>query len=221
MDVAATPPRRRADAERNIDGILTAARDLFGKGRNPSMIEVAQAAGVGRVTLYNHFPSREVLLEAVIQGAIEDTDRALSNLRLDHGPPAECLARLVGTSWSILDQYRRLHAVALEVLGPEHLRRRHDRAFRHVQRLIARGRSEGVFRTDLPEDWLVTTCYALIHAAADEVGNGELTTEQAPGVLTATLLSVLETRASQQHRRRCAEAHDPSDEAAGRPDHQA
>ncbi|GAA3856698.1 hypothetical protein [Amycolatopsis tucumanensis] len=98
------------------------------------------------------------------------------------------------TSWSILDQYRRLHAVALDVLGPEHLRRQHDRAFRHVQRLIARGRREGVFRTDLPEDWLVTTCYALIHAAADEVGKGELTTEQAPGVLTATLLSVLEAR---------------------------
>ncbi|MDQ0381991.1 TetR/AcrR family transcriptional regulator [Amycolatopsis thermophila] len=189
--MAATPPRRRADAERNIEGILAAARDLFSRGLNPSMIEIAQAAGIGRVTLYSHFPSREVLLEAVIERAMTETDEALTGLRLEEASPPDALARLVRTSWSVLDRHRRLHSVAVTVLGPEGLRRQHDRAFQHVDRLIARGQADGAFRGDLPRRWLVTTCYALIHAAADEVEEGQLAAADVPEVLTATLLSSL------------------------------
>ncbi|MFJ8819660.1 TetR/AcrR family transcriptional regulator [Amycolatopsis thermoflava] len=189
--MAVTEPRRRADAERNIEGILAAARDLFSRGLNPSMIDIAQAAGVGRVTLYGHFPSREVLLEAVIDRAMTETDEALTGLRLEEGPAPEALTRLLRTSWSVLDRYRRLHGVALGLIGRERLRRHHDRVFQHIDRLIERGQDEGAFRADLPREWLVTTCYALVHAAADEAEEGRLAAENVPALLTATLLPSL------------------------------
>lgn len=184
------PPRRRADAERSIAAILGAARDLFGSGANPSMSEIAQAAGVGRVTLYGHFPSRDVLVEAVVAEAITTTNEVLDGLDLDNRVADEALVVLVRTSWSVLSTYRRLRTVAVSELDPQRLRTVHARATNHIERLIDRGRDEGVLRTDLPRDWLVATFFAVLHTAADEVNGGHLTADQAPDVLTATVRSL-------------------------------
>ncbi|MEV6288096.1 helix-turn-helix domain-containing protein [Kribbella sp. NPDC051770] len=58
-------PARRADARRNRDKILTAARQAFSEGGETSMAEISRRAGVGMATLYRNFPGRRELLEAV------------------------------------------------------------------------------------------------------------------------------------------------------------
>ena len=189
--MTAQAPRRRADAERNIAAILVAAGELFAGGENPAMGEIATAAGVRRATLYAHFPSREELLDAVVERAVAEADEALTALGLDRDAADTALERLVRTSWPVLDRHRRLHTAALAGLGPERLRRHHDRAFRHVEHLISRGRDDGRFRSDLPKDWLVTTFYAVLHAAADEVNAGRLSPAEVPGLLTTTMRSLL------------------------------
>jgi len=56
----------RADARRNYEKVLTAARDAFAAGGSAtSLEEIARQAGVGIGTLYRHFPNRQALLEAV------------------------------------------------------------------------------------------------------------------------------------------------------------
>jgi AcrR family transcriptional regulator len=62
---SAAAPGRRADARRNRDKILTAARRAFSEGGETSMAEISRRAGVGMATLYRNFPSRRELLEAV------------------------------------------------------------------------------------------------------------------------------------------------------------
>jgi AcrR family transcriptional regulator len=186
--------RRRADAERNIAGIITAAGDLFGRGQSPSMGEVATAAGVRRATLYGHFPSREELLDAVVTHAMTQTDETLTALALDRDPADVAVERLVRTSWPLLDRYRRLRTAALAELGPERLRRHHDRTLHHLERLIRRGQQEGLFRTDLPPDWLITMFYAVLHAAADEADAGRVSPSDAPDLLATTVLSLLAAR---------------------------
>jgi AcrR family transcriptional regulator len=57
---------KRADARRNYDKLVAAARDAFAEqGTSASLEEVARRAGVGIGTLYRRFPSRQDLLEAV------------------------------------------------------------------------------------------------------------------------------------------------------------
>jgi AcrR family transcriptional regulator len=59
-------PAKRADAERNRDKILTAARIAFaGPEAEISMAEISRRAGVGMATLYRNFPGRRELLEAL------------------------------------------------------------------------------------------------------------------------------------------------------------
>lgn len=56
----------RADARRNFDALLEAARDVFAEqGTRASLEEVARRAGVGIGTLYRHFPTRQDLFDAV------------------------------------------------------------------------------------------------------------------------------------------------------------
>lgn len=65
-DLLASRRPHRADAARNFDAILAAAREVFSeKGTETSMEDVARRAKVGIATLYRNFPTRESLIEGV------------------------------------------------------------------------------------------------------------------------------------------------------------
>jgi len=64
---------KRADARRNYDKVIAAARSAFTEGGAETSLEgIARSAGVGIGTLYRHFPTRQALLEAVY---VEEVDR--------------------------------------------------------------------------------------------------------------------------------------------------
>src|SRR5580700_2356476 len=68
---------KRADARRNYDKVVAAAREAFGeRGASTSLEEIARRAGVGIGTLYRNFPNRQALLEAVYVGEVEDVSRS-------------------------------------------------------------------------------------------------------------------------------------------------
>lgn len=182
--------RRRADAERSIAAIVEAAVDGFSRRPAASMSEIATAAGVGRVTLYAHFPSREALVEAATKRVLAEASASLDAADLDHGPAVDALGRMVRTSWSVLDRYRGI-LEAERALSPAALRRHHSEVLERIDRLIARGQVEGAFRTDLPRSWLVIVCYSLFHAAAQAVDERLLEPSDATEVLEATLRGAL------------------------------
>ena len=65
-------PARRADAERNRDKILAAARTAFAaSAAQVSMAEISRRAGVGMATLYRNFPGRRELLEALYTDEVD------------------------------------------------------------------------------------------------------------------------------------------------------
>ena len=71
----------RADAKRNRDKVLTAARAAFTEnGASTSLEAIARRAGVGIGTLYRHFPTRQALLEAVYVDEVEQLARAAGEL---------------------------------------------------------------------------------------------------------------------------------------------
>jgi AcrR family transcriptional regulator len=75
------PTSRRADAARNRDRILAAARAAFGdgSGADVSMAEVARRARVGMATLYRNFPGRRELLEALYTEEVDDVVAAAAD----------------------------------------------------------------------------------------------------------------------------------------------
>lgn len=79
--VLASRRPKRADAARNFDALLAAARDAFAeKGAQASLEDVARRAGVSIATLYRNFPTREDLVEEVHREEVEQLCRAAAEL---------------------------------------------------------------------------------------------------------------------------------------------
>jgi AcrR family transcriptional regulator len=82
---------KRADARRNYEKVLGAAREAFAEGgESTALEEIARRAGVGIGTLYRHFPNRQALLEALYVDEVEDVCRSAAEI--DGADPWEALS---------------------------------------------------------------------------------------------------------------------------------
>ena len=82
----------RADAVRNRERLLEAAKAVFSAGGPDASLEaVARRAGVGIGTLYRHFPTREALFEAVYRREVEHLADLAEQLQADDVAPTEAL----------------------------------------------------------------------------------------------------------------------------------
>jgi AcrR family transcriptional regulator len=185
---AAAPRAQRADARRNVEAIVDAAIACLARDPTASVAEIAVAAGVGRVTLYSHFGNRAELVDAALVRTMERAEQVLDATDTT-GDPVEALTRLVASSWQVVHQFRNVLVVAQRELPSERIRGVHDRVLRRMQSIIERGQRGGVFRTDLPRHWLLSTAFSLMHGAADDVTAGRIKVDKAPALITATLLA--------------------------------
>ncbi|BAK37564.1 putative TetR family transcriptional regulator [Microlunatus phosphovorus NM-1] len=188
-DGAAARPKR-ADALRNIEAIVDAATRLLAADPDASLNEIAKEAGVGRITLYGHFDSRATLLREVAERAIAHSEQELGEVDLA-GDPREALGRLLEASWRLTHRFGALVIAASQALSPEQLRRAHDEPAARVRALLSRGREAGEFRDDVPIDWQLSVVQAILHGASAAVHRGEITAEDAPGLVGDTVLAAL------------------------------
>ncbi|MEU2380455.1 TetR/AcrR family transcriptional regulator [Streptomyces misionensis] len=85
----------RADARRNREALLSAARQAFlGGGTDAHVEDIARSAGVAVGTLYRHFETREALIEEVYRKEVDDLCAA-PGLLLDQHTPEEALRRFL------------------------------------------------------------------------------------------------------------------------------
>ncbi|MEB3964425.1 TetR/AcrR family transcriptional regulator [Streptomyces kunmingensis] len=85
----------RADARRNREALLSAARQAFLGGDTDAHVEeIARSAGVAVGTLYRHFETREALIEEVYRKEVDDLCAAPADL-LDRHAPDEALRRFL------------------------------------------------------------------------------------------------------------------------------
>src|ERR1700749_3722241 len=87
------PRKLRADAQRNVDALLEAAKAVFGtSGVDAPAKEIADLAAVGVGTLYRHFPQRSDLVKAVFRREVDACADEAPVLAAAY-QPAEALAR--------------------------------------------------------------------------------------------------------------------------------
>jgi AcrR family transcriptional regulator len=141
---------KRADARRNYEKVLTAAREAFAEGgESTALEEIARRAGVGIGTLYRHFPNRQALLEALYVNEVEEVCRSAAEL--DGGDPWEAFSAWVERVMGYLATKQALAGELLNFLD-------RDAALFQVCRtslydaggpLLARAQEAGVIRADV------------------------------------------------------------------------
>ncbi|MBV8323889.1 MAG: TetR/AcrR family transcriptional regulator [Hyphomicrobiales bacterium] len=161
MSGNATDPVRkpRADAVRNRERLLEAAADIFSAGGPDASLEaVAKRAGVGIGTLYRHFPTREVLFEAVYRREVDQLSELAERLANEvEVEPVEALRRWLHANVRLVATKKGMvAALALAAHRPSELHAYSaDRLTKAVGSLLDRAAKAGEIRADItPEDLL-------------------------------------------------------------------
>jgi AcrR family transcriptional regulator len=166
QDHAAEPVRKpRADAVRNRERVLEAAKAVFSAGGAEASLEaVAKRAGVGIGTLYRHFPTRETLFEAVYRREVEQLGELAEHLK-NEPDPVEALRRWLRSNVEFVATKKGMTAaLALAAHKPSDLAAfSFGRLTAAVGALLDRAVAAGEIRADIgPEDVLralVGMCY--------------------------------------------------------------
>jgi AcrR family transcriptional regulator len=165
-DQAAERVRKpRADAVRNRERVLEAAKAVFSTGGADASLEaVARRAGVGIGTLYRHFPTREALFEAVYRREVEQLSELAEQLK-NEADPVEALRKWLRSNVEFVATKKGMSAtLALAMNSSSELTAySFERLTKAVGALLDRAVAAGEIRSDIsPEDLLralVGMCY--------------------------------------------------------------
>ena len=152
MEQSAERSRRlRADAVRNRERVLAAAKAVFSAGGADASLEaVARRAGVGIGTLYRHFPTREALYEAVYQHEVQQLWELAERLK-EEVSPVEALRRGMRAIVEFVATKKGMSAaLALAVTGFSELHARSSPRLEKAARiLLERAVAAGEIRADI------------------------------------------------------------------------
>lgn len=179
--------RRRADARHNAEAILDAATHVLTERPDAGLAEVAKQAGISRQTLYAHFPSRDALINALIERATARVVAALDAADLETGPADAALVRLLETGWRSFDADPFLLHLSAPPVSAEQDRDRHAPILQRLSAVIERGQREGDIDPNLAVGWILAAVLALGHAAGEEVQAGRMDTAQAVEALRTSI----------------------------------
>ncbi len=150
--------RPRADALRNRERLLEAAKTVFSAGgANASLEAVARQAGVGIGTLYRHFPTREALFEAVYRREVEHLADLAERLGTE-AAPVDALRRWMRSNVEFVATKKGMSAalaLAATAASPGLSAYTFDSLAGAVGLLLRRAAQAGEVRADIsPEDLL-------------------------------------------------------------------
>ncbi len=188
---ATTQRRRRSDADRSVQVIRQAALEALASDPDASMAEIARRAGVVRATIYAHFPTRESLLDAVMEDATGQVAQAIREAEPERGEPKEALERVLLATWRQLSQFHSILTININRLSTKELHRRHLPMTSQLVPLAERGQAKGVFRGDVSATWLIAVVRAIVHTASSELQAGRLSEAEVERTMLTTALAAV------------------------------
>jgi AcrR family transcriptional regulator len=149
----------RADAQRNREQILAAAARAFStSGLEATLEGIAKDAGVGIGTLYRHFPTRDVLIEATYRNELARVCEAAPQL-LDSMPPADALRAWLGRFVDYMTRKMGMADALRAVIasGANPYAHSFEMLKGAIKPLMEAGAASGELRTDVSAEDLMTS----------------------------------------------------------------
>jgi AcrR family transcriptional regulator len=169
----------RSDARRNVERVLDAASVVLSRNPSASIEQVAAACGLHRSTVYRRFPTREVLVQELLERGLGEVS-ALVRSASDGAPDADKLAQMcremvsLGERYTFLLRHFRVADLGPDPVGLNKLMRRYQRA--------------GIVRADVSAAWLASVFIAVGMALFDRPDAAEQTEADAAELFLSTFL---------------------------------
>ena len=171
--------RLRSDARRNRRTVLDAAVALLAQRPQATMQEVADASGLGRTTVYRHFPRRQDLIDALYEQVLAESAQTVKDAIAAATNARDLLCDLgarviaIGDRYRFLDAHPELRERTLQGRGDD--REGAD----PLNDYLTAAQRRGEVREDVPVSWMLTTMRGLAVVAMFEVSAGRMTVEDA------------------------------------------
>ncbi len=177
----------RSDARRNREAVVEAAIVALAADPNASMADIAEAAGVGRTTVYRHFDTREELIGELFQRVVAEARQATGSV-IESGDDTATTLRALGPAMvEIGERFRFLHS-HIEI-GAAALADSIEIADDPVRMLLVEGQERGSIRADAPIGWMQSLMQSTAMATMDQVHAGQLSLEDAGRLLGDTFVA--------------------------------
>jgi AcrR family transcriptional regulator len=179
----------RADAERSVRAILEAAERVLAEDAGASMEQIAEAAGLTRITVHRRFANRQALLEALSVSAMQQLLEAIEEARPSSAPALVAMYRVtanvlrVKSAWRFTLTHNTSLSEAAAALWA-------DIDARTVE-LLARAQREGLLAQATDLDWMRQVYYALLSEALNRAGTEQDSAAQDPDALAALVIDTL------------------------------
>ncbi len=179
----------RADAERSVRAILEAAERVLAEDAGASMEQIAEAAGLTRITVHRRFANRQALLEALAVSAKQQLIDAIEEARPDSAPALVALYRVtanvlrVKSAWRFTLSHATPHTSTAAALWAE--------IDAHTVELLTRAQGEGLLAPDADLEWTRQVYYALLSEALNKPGADQDPAAPDPDALAALVIDTL------------------------------
>lgn len=179
----------RADAARTVRAILEAAEQVLAQDAGASMEQIAEAAGLTRITVHRRFANRQALLEALAVSAKQQLIEAIEEARPDAAPALVALYRVtanvlrVKSTWRFTLSHATAHTEAAAALWSE--------IDAHTVKLLARAQREGLLAPGADLEWTRQVYYALLSEALNRPGAAQDPAAQDPDTLSTLVIDTL------------------------------
>ncbi|WP_328976247.1 helix-turn-helix domain-containing protein [Streptomyces canus] len=179
----------RADAERSVRAILEAAERVLAQDAGASMEQIAEAAGLTRITVHRRFANRQALLEALAVSAKQQLIDAIEEARPDSAPALVALYRVtanvmrVKNTWRYTLSHATAHTAAAAALWEE--------IDAHTVQLLDRAQREGLLAPDADLEWTRQVYYALLSEALNRPGTDGDPAAQDPDAQATLVIDTL------------------------------
>jgi AcrR family transcriptional regulator len=179
----------RADAERSVRAILEAAERVLADDPGASMEQIAEAAGLTRITVHRRFASRQALMEALAVSAKRQLVDAIEEARPDAAPALVALHRVTANALKVKNAWRFTlgnpmadTSAAAAIWADINAR---------TLELLKRAQREGLIDPAADLDWTRQVYYALLSEALNRPGADQHPDAQDPDALATLVIDTL------------------------------
>jgi AcrR family transcriptional regulator len=179
----------RADAERSVRSILEAAERVLAEDAGASMEQIAEAAGLTRITVHRRFANRQALLEALSVSAMQQLLEAIEEARPNSAPALVAVYRVTANVLRVKSAYRFTlnHNTSLSQAAAA-LWADIDA---HTVELLVRAQREGLLADTTDLDWMRQVYYALLGEAINRPGVEQDSADEDSDALATLVIDTL------------------------------